>query len=154
MPFCANCGVQVDGQFCPKCGAAIVAGGSAPRPLPSSGPLDAEPVSVPMADNVASALCYSLGLLTGVVFLVLQPYAGNRAIRFHAYQSILVTVTAIVLDVLLAAILPAAGTVIGLFWTLFRLACFLLWLYLMLSAYRGKTVVLPYLGPLAENQAR
>jgi uncharacterized membrane protein len=30
-----------------------------------------------MADNVASALCYVLGLITGIIFLVLPPYNKN-----------------------------------------------------------------------------
>jgi uncharacterized membrane protein len=32
-----------------------------------------------MQDNVASALCYVLGLVTGIIFLVMAPYSQNRA---------------------------------------------------------------------------
>ena len=41
-----------------------------------------------MTDNVASALCYALGFITGILFLVLAPYNQNRMVRFHAFQSI------------------------------------------------------------------
>ena len=34
-----------------------------------------------MADNVASALCYVLGFITGIIFLVLTPYNKNSAIE-------------------------------------------------------------------------
>ena len=101
MPFCASCGAPVEGKFCAKCGAAMVAGGGAPPPPPpgtSPGPY-ATPVSAPMADNVASALCYALGLITGIVFLVLEPYSKNRTIRFHAFQSIFMNVAIIAIDI-------------------------------------------------------
>jgi uncharacterized membrane protein len=35
----------------------------------------------------------------------------------------------------------------------FGLACLALWLYLIISAYQGKTVLLPVIGPLAQKQA-
>ena len=49
-----------------------------------------------MADNVASTLCYVLGLITGILFLVLPPYNKNPVIRFHAFQSIFLHVACIV----------------------------------------------------------
>jgi len=33
------------------------------------------------------------------------------------------------------------------------LACVALWLYMMISTYQGKTVVLPVIGPFAQQQA-
>ena len=45
-----------------------------------------------MTDNVASALCYLLGLITGIIFLVLTPYNRNPVVRFHAFQSIFLNV--------------------------------------------------------------
>jgi uncharacterized membrane protein len=38
--------------------------------------------------------------------------------------------------------------------SLFWLACFVLWIYLLIQAYQGKTVVLPVIGPIAQQQAR
>ena len=78
MPFCATCGAAVEGQFCAKCGSRVGAAPSA-----ASGP--AMQASGTMTDNVASALCYVLGLITGILFLVLPPYNRNRSIRFHAF---------------------------------------------------------------------
>ena len=162
MPFCASCGTQVEGRFCAKCGAAMAAGGSPPPPpgVSPSGPY-ASPVSAPMADNMASALCYALGFITGIVFLVMEPYSKNRAVRFHAFQSIFLSVGVIAVDIVLGilfrvmiAIFGFFGLLAGLVWPLFGLGCFILWLYLMYSAYNGKTLVLPVIGPLAQKQAQ
>ena len=163
MPFCASCGAPVEGKFCGKCGAIVVAGGSAPTPPPMgqpAGPYTA-PIAIPLADNVAAALCYALGLVTGIVFLVLEPYSRNRAIRFHAFQSIFAHVAVIaayiafgILWHILIAILGFFGFLAGVFWPVLGLASFVLWLYLILSAYQGKTVVLPIIGPLAQKQAQ
>lgn len=89
MPFCATCGSAVEGQFCAKCGSRVGA-----APSVASGP--AMQSSGTMTDNVASALCYVLGLITGIIFLVLAPYNKNRSIRFHAFQSIFLHVACIV----------------------------------------------------------
>jgi len=163
MPFCASCGTQVDGKFCPKCGAAIVAGGAAPPPQPTPsapGTYVAAPVSAPMADNVAGTLCYVLGLITGIVFLVLEPYSKNRTIRFHAFQSIFLNVAIIAIDIVAVIVFRIMVEVIGflailfaIFWPIFGLGCLALWLYLLISTYQGKTVVLPVIGPYARQQA-
>jgi uncharacterized membrane protein len=163
MPFCGSCGAQVDGRFCPKCGAPVAAGASAPPPTPSGPAADpyAAPVSAPMADNVASALCYLAGLITGVIFLVLEPYSKNRAIKFHAFQSIFMNLVVIVVDIVLSVFFHAMISVFGLFgllaglvWPLFGLGCLALWLYMLISTYQGKTVVLPVIGPIAQKQAQ
>jgi uncharacterized membrane protein len=36
---------------------------------------------------------------------------------------------------------------------LLELAFFILWIYMIISTYQGKTVVLPVIGPLAQQQA-
>ncbi|MEP6963412.1 MAG: hypothetical protein ABI995_15130, partial [Acidobacteriota bacterium] len=45
-------------------------------------------VSNALDENIIAALCYSLWFLTGVLFLVLEPYNKNKFVRFHALQSI------------------------------------------------------------------
>ena len=167
MPFCASCGTQVEGRFCPKCGAAIVAGGAAPPPPPGQGPYAAAPapapvaVGAPMADNVAGMLCYIVGLITGIIFLVIAPYNQNRNIRFHAFQSIFLNVALIGIEIVFAIFFSIVVRIIGffaffglLFWPIFGLGMLVLWLYLLFSTYQGKTVVLPIIGPLAQKQAQ
>jgi uncharacterized membrane protein len=157
MAFCANCGSQVDGKFCAKCGTAVGSGGA-----PAGG--SAPPLvvqSAPMQENVASALCYVLGLITGIIFLVLEPYNRSRTVRFHAFQSIFLNVGLIAIDIalsivfhMLLAIFGFFGLLAGIVWPIFGLGCIALWLYMVISTYQGKTIVLPVVGPLAQKQAQ
>ena len=148
MAFCATCGSAVEGSFCAKCGSQVGAAPSA-----SSGPT--MQVSGAMADNVASALCYLVGLITGIIFLVLAPYNKNPVIRFHAFQSIFMNVAWIVIAFGLNIVLGMMHL-----WSLFflsslvGLAFFVLWLILLIQTFQGKTIVLPLIGPFAQQQAR
>ena len=156
MSFCPSCGASVDGRFCAKCGTPMPATAQSAADTPPP-PYTSQPVSAGMADNVASALCYALGLLTGILFLVLAPYNQNRAVRFHAFQSIFLNVGVILFSFALSILLGIfhfLGAIFGLFLVpLIWLGFFVLWLYLMYSAYQNKKVVLPIVGPLAEQQA-
>jgi len=152
MAFCANCGSQVTGTFCPNCGTAVgSAAGSAPGPGFSTG---APMASAPgLTENVASALCYLFGLITGIIFLVLAPYNQNRTVRFHAFQSIFFNIGWIVFFILwgmISVMMHGFGFLLS---PLFSLVFFLLWLYLMFSAYNKKKIKLPVIGDLAEKQA-
>jgi uncharacterized membrane protein len=111
-----------------------------------------------MADNVASALCYALGLVTGIIFLVLAPYNTNRTVRFHAFQSIFMHIAMILFYVVFGIVFGMMMRMTGMFmlaflWPLVGLAVFLLWIYMLVSTYQGKTVVLPIIGPIAQQQA-
>jgi len=164
MAFCPSCGGPVEGRFCAKCGAAVPSQGgpppvsAGPPPVSTGPPL---PVGAPMQDNVASALCYVLGFVTGIIFLVMEPYSRNRAVRVHAFQSIFLNVAVIAVDIVIGiffriilSMFGFAGLLVGILWPVFGLACIALWIYLILSAYQGKTVLLPVIGPLAQKQAQ
>ena len=129
------------------------AGGTATPPPP--------PISTAQAltDNVAAALCYLHGLLTGILFLVLAPYSQNRAIRFHAFQSIFLNLAWIVVFIALSMIsvvllpIPFLGAILSMILHLgANLGFFILWLMLMYKAYNNERWVLPVIGPLAEKQ--
>ncbi|MCU1232734.1 MAG: hypothetical protein JWP63_701 [Candidatus Solibacter sp.] len=152
MPFCASCGAQVEGSFCAKCGTRVGAAASAPGSMPASGPAVQ---AAPMADNVASALCYALGFITGIIFLVLAPYNRNPTIRFHAFQSIFLSVAFIALRIIVGILIGAMGLFSFFFiYSLISLAGLALWIYMLLMTYQGKTIVLPIIGPIAQQQAR
>ena len=112
-----------------------------------------------MTNNVASALCYLLGLLTGILFLVLEPYNKDKTIRFHAFQSIFFNVALIAVDIVLFIVtgilgrIPFVGWIVFLVWPIFGLVLFCAWLFLMYKAYNKEKFVLPLIGPLAEKQA-
>ena len=155
MAFCSQCGSTVEGKFCAQCGAA--AGSAPPVPPPAVPALG--PAQSGIEENLASALCYVLGLLTGLLFLVLEPYKQNRNIRFHAFQSIFLHVGAIAVFIGISIIVgifhivPFLGTFFGLI--LYPVASFgflILWLTLMYKAYTRERWVLPIIGALAEKQ--
>lgn len=149
--FCPNCGANVEGRFCAKCGTAVGAPADAPPP-PGAHPYSAGAAG--MTDNVAGALCYVLTIITGILFLVLAPYNRNKFVRFHAFQSIFFWVAwmlAWVAAGLLAVILP--GFVMGIFWTLLPLVGFGIYILLIVKAYQNERFKLPIIGDLAEKQA-
>ena len=147
MAFCASCGAPVEGKFCAKCGTPM--GAAVPPPGATPGAAAAG-----MTDNAASALCYVLGLVTGILFLVLAPYSQNRTIRFHAFQSIFLNVAWILFWMVFNIVFVALHMFSLLFLSsLISLAFFVLWIYMIITAYQGKTVVLPVIGPIAQKQA-
>ena len=149
MAFCATCGAQVEGKFCAKCGTPMDA--AAP---PAGAAFQPTPAAAGMTDNAASALCYVLGLVTGILFLVLAPYNQNRTIRFHAFQSIFLNVAWILFWMVFNIVFAALHLFSLLFLSsLISLAFFVLWIYMIITAYQGKTVVLPVIGPIAQKQA-
>ncbi len=163
MAFCPNCGAQVTGTFCPNCGTAVAGAGSGAGPTPNPPPgasYAPPPVGVQaggLSINAASALCYLFGLVTGVIFLVIATYNQNKTVRFHAFQSIFFNLGVIVfyilwgiLSIFIAVITHGFGF---LLYPLFGLAIFIIWLYLMYSAYNNKMVKLPIVGDLAAKQA-
>jgi uncharacterized membrane protein len=119
-----------------------------PEAAPAAAPIVVSAAGLP--ENTAAALCYLLGLVTGIIFLVLEPYNKNKLIRFHAFQSIFLHLAVIVVWVVLRAVLPwGVWRIVGLI----DLAFFVLWIYMLLQTYQGKKVVLPVIGDLAAKQA-
>jgi len=158
MAFCATCGAPVEGRFCAKCGTPLGSVAPAAGAGPAAGTQAA--ASAGLSDNAASALCYVLGLLTGILFLVIQPYGQNKAVRFHAFQSIFLNVAWIavwigmhIIGLVMLSITWMLATLWGLLSLLVGLAFFVLWVFMIVKAYQGQKVVLPVVGALAEKQA-
>ncbi len=171
MAFCASCGAEVSGRFCQKCGAAV---GQAPGPTPGPTPVN-DPGTTPLApaptyspattnvgmtDNLAGALCYLLGFITGILFLVLAPYNQNRLIRFHAFQSIFLNIAFVVLEIITGIlsfvfrVIPVLGIlIISVLYFCVGIGALIVWLYMMFKTYNGEKVLLPVIGPMAEKQA-
>ena len=102
--------------------------------------------STGLEENVAGLLCYVLGWISGLVFILIEK--ENKFVRFHAMQSIIVFGTFTVAGFILGWI-PFIGWVIG--WLLSILAL-VLWIVLMIKAYQGTKFKLPWAGDLAEKQ--
>jgi uncharacterized membrane protein len=111
-----------------------------------------------MTDNAASALCYVLGLITGVLFLLLAPYNQNRTVRFHAFQSIFLNVAVVIIAIGVGIVSRIISAVIGWWFAgmigvIFNLACLALWIAMIVTTYQGRSIPLPIIGPLAQQQA-
>ena len=101
------------------------------------------------------------GIVSGILFLVIEPYKTDRFVRFHAFQSVLFNVAWIALWIAWTMVGLVLGAFTkGLFFILqvpidllLMVGGFALWAFLMYSAYQGKTTRLPVIGALAAKQA-
>ena len=103
--------------------------------------------STGLSENVAGLLCYVLGWVTGIIFLILEP--TNKFVRFHAFQSIVVFGVITVVGNVLGWI-PFIGIVFG---PLIGVFAFILWIVLIVQAAQNKKYKLPWAGDLAEKWA-
>jgi len=103
--------------------------------------------STGLEEKVAGLLCYVLGWVSGIVFLILEP--KNAFVRYHAIQSIIVF-GAITIASLILSWIPFIGVFFG--WILSVLAL-ILWIVLMVKAYQGTKYKLPISGNMAEKWA-
>lgn len=102
-------------------------------------------------ENLEGALAYFFGLLTGILFLILEK--DNKFIKFHAVQSIVVSVAAMVILTVVGTILifiPIIGWILDI---LLYLGTLILWLLLMFKAYQKEIFKLPIAGDIAAKQA-
>lgn len=97
--------------------------------------------------NVAAALAYGLGWITGVAFLLTE--RENGFVRFHAMQSTIVFAALSIGCVLLQSI-PILGMLLVVFVVIPLSA--VLWLLLMFKAYQGERFKLPLAGDMAEHR--
>jgi uncharacterized membrane protein len=110
-------------------------------------PLHTEKTSTGLDANLAAALTYLVGFVTGIIFLLVEK--ENRFVRFHAMQSTLTFASIVGIDILLQVV-PLLGALVVLF--LVIPASAILWLFLMFKAYQGEEYVLPIIGPIAAER--
>ena len=103
--------------------------------------------------NVASALCYLFGFITGIIFLVIAPYNQNKTVRFHAFQSIFLNAGIFLISIALSILTVLTHGIGLLLFPLYYLFAFFIWIYMMVTAYQGKSIRLPVVGDLAAKQA-
>jgi len=111
-----------------------------------------EKTSTGLAENVAGLLCYVLGWVSGIVFILIEQ--ENKFVRFHAMQSIVtfgsITVISIVLSIL--GLIPFIGVLFDILGYIVGLIAFVLWIVLMVKAYQGVKYKLPWTGDFAEKR--
>ena len=113
-----------------------------------------EPTSTGVDERLASVLCYAGWWITGLVFLFAE--RRHKRVRFHAAQSLIVFgVLSIVLFLCGGASAVAFFVAVPSFQILQSignavwLAAVLLWIVLLLKAWRGETWQVPIAGGLA-----
>lgn len=114
-----------------------------------------------LEENVAGALSYLLGPLTGILFYLLED--ENPFVRFHAAQSTILFGGLFVLGVGLSivttvlALIPVLGwliaAVLGLVALLLVPGGFVVWLFLMYNAYTGGEYEVPVVAKYARQYA-
>jgi uncharacterized membrane protein len=144
MAFCKACGTEVGGAaFCPKCGANQ-----------DAGTVVAAPSSDGLAENVAGLLCYAVGWVTGIIFLLIDK---RPFVKFHAAQSIVVFGALTILRIGLGMILGSGGLIGFGLWAaismLIGLVGFVLWILLMVKAYQHELFKVPVAAGIAEGIA-
>lgn len=110
-------------------------------------PKHTEKTSTGFDANVAAALAYLVGFVTGIIFLVVEK--ENRFVRFHALQSTLLFAGIVAIDILLQ-IVPILGALVVVFIVIPASA--VLWLLMMFKAYQGEEFKLPLVGQLAADR--
>jgi uncharacterized membrane protein len=125
------------------------------NPVPTPPPANTPPPSGGgLTPNLAGALAYLLGPITGILFLVTEK--TNSFVRFHAMQSTVLGVAWIIFWIglsIVTSVVPVLGWIVGLLLSVvLGIGGFILWLLLMWNAYQGKEWQLPVVGPFARKQ--
>lgn len=95
--------------------------------------------------HVAGLLCYLGVWVTGIIFLIIEH--KDRFVRFHAMQSVLVFGALSIASAILNPI-PLIGRFFGI---ILGVTAFVLWIILMVKAYRGQWYKLSLAGDIAEK---
>lgn len=115
-----------------------------------------EGVESGISENSIAALSY-VTLIPALVFLAIAPYNRSAYVRFHAWQSIVLSVVVFFVNYVVGKGLSAIPNVTPLVLIsvqgVFALAFFLIWLWCVISALNGKRFELPGIGAWAEKQA-
>jgi len=127
---------------------AVAAGAPVP-PNDAGHPADAPGSSSSrsrLQPHVAGALAYAGWAMTGILFYVLNE-RGERFVRFHALQSILLTAALAVVGGSVLAV-PLIGRAL---FTTAAIGFFLVWLLAMRKAFRHERYPLPFIGEMARS---
>ena len=142
MPFCSQCGNQVDAAdiFCAKCGAR----------QPAAPPRPGDPFAS-ITPRTASVLCYipGLGWIGSIIVLASERFRGNRVVRFHAFQGLYLFVAYLIEDWVLK---PMFGAIPHVHINgVIQLVLFGMSIFMIVKASKDEAYALPIIGELAEK---
>jgi uncharacterized membrane protein len=105
--------------------------------------------------RVIAALSYLLGVVTGVIFLYVEPYSQDEFVRFHARQSIIFSIAwfavQIIVGVFIAVMPHPISRLLYFLLSIFNIATAVFWVILMYKAYMGERYRIPELADWAES---
>ena len=129
-----------------------------PPVTPSPPPASGQATSTGLDPKLAGLLCYILGLVTGLIFFLIEK--TTPVVRFHAAQSIVFSVATIalwivltILSIIVYQISWTLGNLFNLITLLIWLGLFIVWIILLVKGYSGQKWKLPFLGDFAERMA-
>ena len=109
-----------------------------------------------MSNNAAGAIAY-FTFIPAIIFLLVPPYNANPYVRFHAWQSLMLNVSVVLISILLSFVLVIFlifdAELLVVFKNLVWLGWFVLWLMCVLKAMNGQRFRIPVLGSVAERQS-
>ena len=140
--LCPSCNTETgsNSTFCPHCGANTATGAAAAAIPAQTGGL---------SENAAGAIAY-ITFIPAILFLAMEPYNRSSFVRFHSWQSIFFGIAVIAVDLILG-IIPIIGWIIA---PILSLGFLIVWIIVVMKASRGERYKLPFIGNLAEQQAK
>ncbi len=113
-----------------------------------------ESLATGLSENVASGLAY-ITFIPAIVLLMAAPYNRNLMVRFHAWQSIFLNITgfAALMALYVIGMIPIIYMLDVLLTPAMAIGFVALWLALLINAFNGRRLRLPFLADLAEQQA-
>jgi uncharacterized membrane protein/ribosomal protein L40E len=160
--YCQKCGVTLSVEtpkptgVCAKCGTKNAEGTKYCQSCGSM--LDVQTTkatgsTTSLEPNVAGLLCYLVGWITGLIFILIEK--ENKFVRFHAMQSIVTFGAINVLSVVLWVLgwIPHVGILFSVLGWILGVITLVLWIVLMVKAYQGERFKLPIAGDIAEKNS-
>ena len=114
-----------------------------------------DPTSTGLNGRTEALLSYVLGWFSGLIFFVIE--RKNRFVRFHAAQSFIFfgIVSVLYIVIRLLSIVPLLGfllsPVLACVTPILLIGSALIWVLLMIQAYRGVNIRLPIISSYAES---
>ena len=106
-----------------------------------------EKSSIGIDSNVAGALAYAMGWVTGLAFLLAE--RDSPFVRFHAAQST-IAFGALSLLWMISLSIPLFGGLLA--FVVIAPFSVVLWLFMLFKAYQGERYKLPVVGDIAEQR--
>lgn len=107
-----------------------------------------------LSDNAAAAIAY-FTFIPAVIFLLFRPYKESANVRFHAWQSVLMDIAALVIEIIIGVIalltLFLGALALAYLLRVISVLWLVLWLACVIQAMKGKRFKIPVLGSIAEK---